>query len=148
MSNIMTIRTKQNPLLLFLRNKFFLVGRNNSINFNICFAIHLFIKVMKRKSSDWQIRNTTIKTFISKVQDKFCFNHLSVFSPSGKVFFSSYRRTVFAISSYTKSFSMTFRKIGKFLRCFTSGAPSMRLTIYNWFHHHSIANLLVVIKFT
>lgn len=148
MPNIMTIRTKQNPLLLFFRNKFFLIRRNNLVNFDIRFAIHSFIMMVEGICSYRQVRSFAIVTLITKFQNKFSFGYLSIFSPLCKILLSSYGCTCFAITSYSQSFSMTFREMRKFLGCFTSGASSVGLAIYNRFHHNSITKYLTVINVT
>ncbi len=146
MSNIMTIRAKQHPFLFFFQNLFSFRTGDCIRGRYVCFAIHSFVMMMKSKRSNRKIIGTTIKTFISKFQNKFGFKHSSIDSSVLCMFLSFYRHTRFAVSIKSKSITMVFRKAFNWFNSLTASTPFVSLTINYWFHDNSISYPLTVIN--
>jgi len=140
MKKIMTIRTQQYPFTFFRKNKFFIIGRKNQSYLFIIFSIHFFRVVVKSITSYWKIFDFTVTTKITKLQNKFCFNILSVFISLGKILFSFFRHTISTKGIKFVPVFIIFSKIKKWLIKFTRVAPFLISKFFRFFRLSRFSN--------
>ena len=143
----MTVGTKQNPFLLFLKNN---IGFMKSYYFgrrNIIFTPHFLTVMMESKRGNWKVFDMTMKTLITKFQNQFSFKRVSSVNNSRSIFYRFYFVTFLTIRINTESISVIFRKFFDWFASFTISTPFVSSTIYYRSHNNSVSHSQTVIKY-